>query len=105
MASLRCQLVLLLIIVCLTTYELHVHAADGAKVGEGVVKIVLSSQLVLSFFMDKHLTLFSEMLSQANGLGRRNLYGLILGIPLATKNQIYTFGEFKADYTFECVYV
>ncbi|KAG7557209.1 Gibberellin regulated protein [Arabidopsis suecica] len=39
MAILRRTLVLLLILFCLTTYELHVHAADDTKVGEGVVKI------------------------------------------------------------------
>ncbi|KAG7552521.1 Gibberellin regulated protein [Arabidopsis thaliana x Arabidopsis arenosa] len=39
MAIFRSKLILLLILFCLTTYELHVHAAEAAQVGEGVVKI------------------------------------------------------------------
>ncbi|KAL1219968.1 Gibberellin-regulated protein 3 [Cardamine amara subsp. amara] len=39
MAIFRSTLLLLLILFCLTTYELQVYAAEGQQVGEGAVKI------------------------------------------------------------------
>ncbi|KAG2295512.1 hypothetical protein Bca52824_042181 [Brassica carinata] len=46
MAIFRATLLMLLILVCLTTYELHVHASEGAEAEgrEGAVKIDCSGR-------------------------------------------------------------